>query len=117
MEKVSGTDGVINIHGQIAADAQDGKFEFGCFADEFHIQREGGVAGVIKISIRRLDHETAGIQRPRILDAVFTEPGNHFKIGNHSATRARAATETLMALPLLAHVGGNRNREAAPKRE
>ena len=32
LEKVSGTDGVVNIHGQIAADAQDGKFEFGCFA-------------------------------------------------------------------------------------
>jgi hypothetical protein len=59
-EKVSGTDGVINIHGQIAADAQDGKFEFGGFADELHIQREGGVAGVIKIGIRGLDHETAG---------------------------------------------------------
>ena len=25
LEKVSGTDGVLNIHGQIAADAQDGK--------------------------------------------------------------------------------------------
>ena len=35
---------------QSAADAQDGKFEFGCFGDEFHIQREGGVAGVIKRS-------------------------------------------------------------------
>src|ERR1700737_3571179 len=33
LEKVSGTDGVINIHGQIAADTQDGKFEFGSFAD------------------------------------------------------------------------------------
>src|ERR1700741_1834055 len=31
LEKFSGTDGVINIHGQIAADAQDGKFEFGGF--------------------------------------------------------------------------------------
>jgi hypothetical protein len=60
LEKVSGTDGVINIHGQIAADAQDDKFEFGGFADEFHIQREGGVAGVIKIGIRGLNHETAG---------------------------------------------------------
>ena len=60
LQKVSGTDGVINIHGQIAADAQDGKFEFGCFADEFHVQREGGIAGVIKIGIRGLDHETAG---------------------------------------------------------
>jgi hypothetical protein len=59
-EKVSGSDSVINIHGQVAADTQDGKFEFGCFADELHIQREGGVAGVIKIGIRGLDHETAG---------------------------------------------------------
>jgi hypothetical protein len=29
LEKVSGTDGVINIHGQIAADAQDGKLGSG----------------------------------------------------------------------------------------
>ncbi len=50
LEKASGTDGVIDIHGQSAADAQDGKFEFGCFGDEFHIQREGDVAGVIKRS-------------------------------------------------------------------
>jgi hypothetical protein len=67
LEKVSGTDGVINIHGQIAADAQDGKFEFGSFADEFHIQREGGVAGVIKIGIRGLDHETAGAAAVRTI--------------------------------------------------
>ncbi len=40
--------------------SQDGKFEFGSFAGEFHIQREGSVAGVIKIGIRGLDHETAG---------------------------------------------------------
>ena len=60
LEEVSGTDGVIDIHGQSAADAHDGKFEFGCFADEFHIQREGGVAGVIEIAICRFDHETAG---------------------------------------------------------
>jgi hypothetical protein len=50
LEKVSSTDGVIDIHGQIATDAQDGKFEFGSFADEFHIQREGGVAGVVKLA-------------------------------------------------------------------
>ena len=60
LEEASGTDGVIDIHGQSAADAQNGEFEFGCFADEFHIQREGGVAGVIKIGICGLDHETAG---------------------------------------------------------
>jgi len=29
LEKASGTNGVIDIHGQSAADAQDGKFEFG----------------------------------------------------------------------------------------
>ena len=32
-------------------------------------------------------NRSAGIQRARIFDAVFTKPGNHFIIGNHGGTR------------------------------
>ncbi len=46
--------GVIGIHREIAANGQDDKFEFGCFADEFHVQGQRRIAGVIKISFRRI---------------------------------------------------------------
>ncbi len=60
LEQSSGARGVIGIHREIAANGQDDKFEFGCFADEFHVQGQRRIAGVIKISFRGFEHEAAG---------------------------------------------------------
>ena len=43
---------VIRSHREIVADAERGKFQFRGFADEFHVQRQRGVAGKIKIAVR-----------------------------------------------------------------
>ncbi len=60
-DKFSGFDRVVRPHREIVADAQRGEIQFGGFADEFHVQCQGGVTGEIKISGVAFDHKTASI--------------------------------------------------------
>lgn len=60
LEQFCSADGVVDVHGEVAADTEGGEFEFGDFADEFHVQRQGGIAGVIEIAFGGFDDEAAG---------------------------------------------------------
>ncbi len=60
LEEAGGADGVVHVHGEIATDAKRGEIKLGRFADEFHVQGQGGIAGMIKVAFRGLDDEAAG---------------------------------------------------------
>ena len=60
-DEFGGLHGVVRPHREIVADAQRGEFQLGGFADELHVQRQRGVAGVIKVSLRAFDDEAAGV--------------------------------------------------------
>ena len=48
-------------NGEIVADTQSGEFQFRGFADEFHVHRERGVAGIVKTTLRAFDNKAARI--------------------------------------------------------
>jgi len=64
-DELGGFHGVIRPHREIIADAQCGKFQRCGFANEFHVQRQRGVAGVIKIAFARSTNKAAGIPAER----------------------------------------------------
>src|SRR6202012_5166174 len=48
---------VVDVHGEIAADAEDGEIEAVAVSDEFHVAGEGGVAGEVKVAFVAGDDE------------------------------------------------------------
>ena len=56
---------IVHAHREIVANAQHGEFQIRGFADEFHVHRQRGVAGEIKIAFHRFDGEAAGIAAER----------------------------------------------------
>ena len=59
--KFGGFHRVGRAHCEVVANAQDGEFQFCGLADELHVQRQRGIAGVIEVSFCALDDEAAGI--------------------------------------------------------
>ncbi len=60
-EEFGGGDGIFDVHGEVVADGQDGEVELGAHGDEFHVERQRGVAGDVDVFVFAFDDEAAGI--------------------------------------------------------
>jgi len=56
-DEVGGLDGIVNPHGEVIAEGQGREGQPARFADEFHVHRERGVAGVIEVALGALESE------------------------------------------------------------
>ena len=59
--KLGGAHRVVDAHREEIADGKNGEIQLRRFAHEFHVERERGVAGIIKITVTAFDHEPGRI--------------------------------------------------------
>src|SRR5579885_3309259 len=55
------SNGIVHAHREVVSDTQGGKFQRRPFADEFHVLRQSGVAGIIKTAFGTFHDEAAGV--------------------------------------------------------